>query len=176
MEFHNGKTLEPADVVYSLNLHRGEDTKSGAASIVKGVKDIRADGKDTVVVELAEGNADFPYLVSDYHLVIGIEGTAGQDWDKASAPGPFILEAWDPGIRALTKKNPNYFKEGRPYFDGVETLNIADVMARTNVLQTGEADVIEEPDLKTLHLLEAAARHRHLRGRAVPSISPTPCC
>ena len=154
VEFHNGKSLEAADVVHSLNQHRGEGTKSAAASIVQGVADIRADGKDTVVVELAEGNADFAYLMSDYHLVIAPEGTTGGDWNEGVGTGPFVLESWDPGIRALTKRNPNYFKEGRPYFDGVETLHVADVMARTNVLQTGEADVIEQPDLKTLHLLK----------------------
>ena len=154
VEFHNGKTLEASDVIYSLNQHRGEDTKSGAASIVKGIENLEADGKDTVVVRLAEGNADFAFLMSDYHLVIGPEGTSGQDWDKGIGTGPFVLEAWEAGVRGMTKRNPNYFKEGLPYFDAVETLNIADVMARTNALQTGDADVIEEPDLKTLHLLK----------------------
>ena len=154
VEFHNGKTLEAQDVVYSINQHRGEDTKSGAASIVKAVKDIRADGKDRVIIELSEGNADFAFLMSDYHLVVGIDGTTGDDWDKGIGTGPFMLESFEPGILAVTKRNPNYFKEGRPYFDAVETMHIADVMARTNVLQTGEADVIEQPDLKTLHLLK----------------------
>jgi peptide/nickel transport system substrate-binding protein len=154
VEFHNGKSLEAADVVYSLNQHRGEDTKSGAASIVKAITDIRADGKDRVVIELSEGNADFAFLMSDYHLVVGIEGTTGEEWDKGIGTGPFVLEHWEPGIKATTRRNPNYFKEGRPYFDGVQTLHIADVAARTNVLQTGEVDLIEAPDLKTLHLLK----------------------
>ncbi len=154
VEFHNGKSLEAADVVYSLNQHRGEDTKSGAAPIVRGVTDIRADGKHRVIVELGEGNADFAHLVSDYHLVIAPEGTAGEAWDKGIGTGPFVLENWEPGVRAATTRNPNYFKEGLPYFDAVETLHIADVAARTNALRSGEADVIEEPDLKTLHLLK----------------------
>jgi len=154
VEFHSGKSLEAVDVVYSLNHHRGEDSKSAAASIVQNIADIRSDGKDRVVVELAEGNADFAYLMSDYHLVVAPEGTAGDEWDKGVGTGPFMLESWEPGIQAVTKRNPNYFKEGRPYFDEVETLHVADVAARTNVLQTGEVDVMEEPDLKTLHLLE----------------------
>lgn len=153
VEFHNGKSLTAADVVYSLNLHRGENTKSGAAGIVKSVADIRTDGPDTVVVDLSEGNADFAFLMSDYHLVIGPEGTKGKEWDEGIGTGPFILENWEAGVRASTRRNPNYFKEGRPYFDGVETMNIADVVARTNVLKTGEVDVMEEPDLKTLRFL-----------------------
>lgn len=154
VEFHNGKSLEAADVIHSLNQHRGEDSQSAVAGIMKVISDIRADGKQTVIIELSSGNADFAYLMSDYHLVIAPDGTVGEQWDEGVGTGPFILESWEPGIRALTKKNPNYFKEGKPYFDAVETLNIADVMARSSALQTGEVDVIEDPDLKTLHLLQ----------------------
>ncbi len=154
VEFHNGKTLEAADVVYSLNQHRGEDTKSGAAPIVEDVVDIRADGKNRVIIEMGRGNADLAFLLSDYHLVVAPEGTSGPEWDKGIGTGPFRLEHWEPGIRAVTARNPNYFKSGLPYFDGVETLHIADVAARTNALRSGEVDLIEEPDLKTLHLLK----------------------
>ena len=154
VEFHNGKSLEAADVIHSLNLHRGEESESAVSGIMNAISDIKADGKQRVIVELANPNADFAFLMSDYHLVIGPEGTNGEQWDKGIGTGAFILEEWEPGVRALTKRNPNYFKDGMPYFDAVETLNIADVAARTSALQTGEVDVIEDPDLKTLHLLE----------------------
>ena len=154
VEFHNGKSLEAADVIHSLNLHRGEDSQSAVSGIMKAISDIKADGKHRVIVELTAPNADFAFLMSDYHLVIGPEGTNGEQWDEGVGTGPFILEDWEPGVRAFTKRNPNYFKEGLPYFDAVETLNVADVTARTSALQTGEVDVIEDPDLKTLHLLE----------------------
>ena len=52
VEFHNGKTLDADDVVASVNHHRGEESKSAAKPLLKQLKDIRADGKDTVVVEL----------------------------------------------------------------------------------------------------------------------------
>ena len=40
--FHNGKSLTAADVVYSLNLHRGKDSKSGAKGYLTSVTDIKA--------------------------------------------------------------------------------------------------------------------------------------
>lgn len=70
------------------------------------------------------------------HLVIGPEGTPGDQWDEGIGTGPFILEEREPGVRAFTKRNPNYFKEGLTYFDAVETLNVADVAARTCLMQT----------------------------------------
>ncbi|MEM7076358.1 MAG: ABC transporter substrate-binding protein [Pseudomonadota bacterium] len=154
VEFHNGKSLEAGDVVHSLNIHRGEDSESAVSGIMNAITDIRTDGTHKVIVELESPNADFAFLMSDYHLVIGPEGTTRDQWDEGIGTGPFVLEEWEPGVRAYTSRNPNYFKEGMPYFDAVETLNIADVAARTSALQTGEVDVVEDPDLKTLHLLQ----------------------
>lgn len=154
VEFHNGKSLEAEDVIHSINVHRGEDSKSTGKGLVTSIDDIKADGKDRVIFTLKSGNADFPFVLSDYHFPIGPAGTEGTDWDKGIGTGPFILTDWDPGVRSATKRNPNYFKEGKPYFDEVETLHVADVTARTNALQTDATDVMDEPDLRTLNLLE----------------------
>lgn len=154
VDFHNGKRLFAEDVIDSLNQHRGKDTKSGASGIMEPIQEIKADGDRTVVFKLREGSADFPFLMSDYHLTIAPAGTRGADWDRGIGTGPFILANWEPGVRSATKRNPSYFKEGQPYFDEVESLNIQDVNARTNGLKTGRVDLAEAPELKTVHLLE----------------------
>src|SRR5689334_20468357 len=43
--FHNGKALEAEDIVYSINLHRGEGSKSGGASGLKPITDVKASAK-----------------------------------------------------------------------------------------------------------------------------------
>ena len=126
VEFHNGKSLEADDVIHSINVHRGEDTISTGKGLVTGIDDIKADGKDTVIFTLKSGNADFPFVLSDYHFPIGPAGTTGAEWDKGIGTGPFILTQWEPGVRSAGKRNPNYFKAGKPYFDEVETLHVAD--------------------------------------------------
>lgn len=154
VEFHNGKTMTAEDVVYSINHHRKEDTKSAAKGIVDPITDVKADGKHTVVFTLEGGNADFPYIISDYHLPIVPAGTTGKDWDKAIGTGGYILKKWEPGVRVFAVRNPNYWKEGRAHFDEVETLGISDPNARTNALKTGEIDFMDRCDLKTVHLLK----------------------
>ena len=59
VEFHNGKTMDADDVVASINHHRGEDSTSAAKAILDPIAEIRADGTDTVVFTMQEGNADF---------------------------------------------------------------------------------------------------------------------
>jgi peptide/nickel transport system substrate-binding protein len=92
--------------------------------------------------------------MGDYHLKIHPSGTQGKDWDKGIGTGGYLLESWEPGVRALTKRNPNYWKSDRAHFDEIETLAITDVNARTNALKTKRVDVMDRVDVKTVHLLK----------------------
>ncbi len=151
VEFHNGKTMNADDVIYSINHHRGESSKSAAKSIVDPIAEIKRDGKDMVIFTLKGGNADFPFILSDYHLTIS---PAGDDFKTGIGTGGYILKNYEPGVRAFAVYNPNYFKPDRAWFDEVETLSIADVNARTNALKTGQIDVMNRCELKTIHLLK----------------------
>ena len=154
VEFHNGRTLTPKDVVASINHHRGEDSKSAAKPYVSGANDISIDG-DYVVFTLDSGNADFPFLMSDYHMNICPANDDGtMDWQSGIGTGGYVLESYEPGVRGHAKRNPNYWKEGRAHFDEVIMTSIADVAARTSALTTGEIDALNRADRKTLHLLK----------------------
>ena len=102
VEWHNGKSLEAEDIIVSMNLHRGEDTKSGAKGVVSGVKDIQADGKDRVVFTLNSPNADFPYILTDYHLNIVPAKEARPIGKRAWAPGP---TPWSASSRASAPRS-----------------------------------------------------------------------
>ncbi|MBW1699139.1 MAG: ABC transporter substrate-binding protein [Deltaproteobacteria bacterium] len=150
VEFHNGKTMDADDVIFSINHHRGKDTKSAAKGIVDQIADIKKDGPYTVIFLLKGGNADFPFILSDYHLTIS---PAGSNFIDGVGTGGYILKEFEPGVRAFAVRNPNYFKTDRAWFDEVETLGIADVNARTNALKSGQIDVMNRCELKTVHLL-----------------------
>ncbi len=121
--FHNGKSLTPEDVIASYRHHMGPNSKSAVKSVLAAIKDIKADGPNTVIFTLDGGNADFPYLTSDYHIPImpaNADGSA--DWQSNVRTGPFSFVSWEPGVRAKLKRYPNYHEEGKPYFDDVEFL------------------------------------------------------
>jgi len=155
LTFHNGKTVTSTDVLESFRHHMGKDSKSAAKSVLDVVSDIKTDGPDTVHFTLKSGSADFPYLVSDYHIpIMPAKDGGGVDWQSGIRTGPFILEKFQPGVSTKLKRNPNYHKTGLPYFDEVEMLALTDVTARTNALTTGEVHWIGRCDLKTLNLLK----------------------
>lgn len=152
--FHNGKTMDAKDVVYSINYHRGEASKSVAKSMLKIINNIKADGNHRVIFYLESGYADLPFVLSDFHMVIVPDKTQGVEFDKGIGTGAYILEEYEPGVRALAKKNPNYWKEDRGHFNSVETLSVNDVNARTNALRTGQIQHMDRCALKTIELFK----------------------
>src|SRR5690348_12580863 len=140
--FHNGKSLDADDVVASLNHHRGAESKSAAKAIVAQIADVKADGKDTVVVTLTNGSADFPTLCTDYHLVIGAARDGKIDWDACNGTGGYKFVSHQAGVRMLLKRNPGYWKARRAHFDEVELLALIDPAARMNAIVAGEVDAI----------------------------------
>jgi len=132
VEFHNGKTLVDEDVIASFNHHRGEDTKSAGKSFLTSVDSITAQGKSEVVFKLAEGNADFPAIVSSGQFPIVPVKDGNLDWQSYVGTGGYTLEKFEPGVRASLKRNPNYFKSDRAHFDEVELLSLLDTTARQN--------------------------------------------
>jgi peptide/nickel transport system substrate-binding protein len=167
VEFHNGKSLTAEDVVYSINHHLGEKSKSAAKGYLKDITRLKADGTHEVVFELSGGSADFPFILGDYHLTIGPAGTQGKEWEKGVGTGGYILESWEPGVRAFAKRNPNYWKAGRAHFDEIETLSIVDTNARTNALKTGQINYMDRVELKTVHLM------KRMRGINVTAVTGT---
>lgn len=150
ISFHNGKTLTADDILYSLNLHRG-DSGSAARSVAAALKDIVKIDDATVKITLESGNADLPYVLSDYHFLVVPDGF--DDWMNPIGTGPFKLERMEPGVRARFTRNETYWKPGCANVDAVEVIVINDIAARTNALMSGQVHAINSVDFKTVDLL-----------------------
>lgn len=153
VEFHDGRPLTAEDVVWSLNLHRGDATVSNAKALMLQVTDIRATGPLEVRFTLDSPNAGFPSILSLVQLLI--VPAEDMDFDKGVGTGGYVLESYEAGVRSVVRRNPNYWKEGRAHFDSIEMYAISDVNARTTALQTGQIDAMAFVDSTTANLLAA---------------------
>lgn len=152
--FHNGKTLTADDVIATFNLHRGDDTKSGAKGLVTAVTDIKKDGDNRVIFELDGGSADFPYIVSDYHFMIMASKDGAIDVTAMdNSTGGYVMKAFEPGVRSESERNPNYWKADSAHFDSVSMLSVVDPTARQTALLNGDVDYADSIDPKTVALV-----------------------
>ena len=144
------------DVIASLQYHMGDESKSAAKGLLTAVTSLKADGPNRVIIELASANADFPFIVSDYHLAIMpvIDGSLAVN--TGIGTGGYISQTFDPGVRATLKRNPNYWKENAGHFDELELISIIDVAARQTAMMNGDVHLIDRVDPKTVALLGRA--------------------
>lgn len=154
--FHDGRGLVAEDVRQSIEHHMKPDSTSGGRAIVEQIDSIATEGDDVVIFTLKEGNADFPYLLSDYHLSILPAAEGGGIDMSGNGTGAFKLESFEPGIATKLVRNPNYHKP-LPYFDEVEFISIPDATARLNALLTGEVDFIQDIDIRNVSMVEGSS-------------------
>jgi peptide/nickel transport system substrate-binding protein len=98
IKFHDGRALVAEDVRQSIEHHMKPDSTSGGRAIVAQIETIAIEGDDTVIFTLKEGNADFPYLLSDYHLSILPAAEGGGIDMSGNGTGAFTLASFEPGI------------------------------------------------------------------------------
>jgi peptide/nickel transport system substrate-binding protein len=184
VQFHNGKEMTAADVVYSINHHRGPDSKSGAKGSFKGVTDVKATDQYEVTLILARPNVDAYGLLADYHILIMPEGS---DPKSGVGTGPYPLEEFSPAVRAVGKRNPNYWKADRAHADSVEVLAINDDTARMSAIQSGQVDFITRVDPKLVKTIQAndnldlievrrAAHYSFIMRRDMPPFNDKDLC
>lgn len=164
--FHSGKKLTATDVIASLNHHRGDASTSAAKALLADVTDISADGDYTVVVKLSGGNADFPWLMTDYHLAICPANDDGSiDWKSGDGSGPYKIDSGEFGVQFSLSRHDGWHGEGA-HFDAVEIITLNDPNARQTALVTGDVDAVSLIELKTMALMD---RNPNVTVHNIPS-------
>ncbi|MGB0926336.1 MAG: ABC transporter substrate-binding protein [Pikeienuella sp.] len=152
--FHNGKPFDADDVIASLALHTAEDAKSAAKPIVSSIENIEKLGDHQLRMTLAAGNADFPFLLSDYHILMHPAGQIEESIAKGIGTGGYKVVSFEPGVRVVLEKYDGHYNSDKCHFANIEMLAINDGTARTNALMTNQVDIINRVDTKTESLLK----------------------
>ncbi|WP_282606111.1 ABC transporter substrate-binding protein [Pelagibius sp. Alg239-R121] len=154
VEFHNGKSLTAEDVLKTMQRHSNEDSQSGALGIMRGVESMKADG-DLFTVTLTTPNADLPYLMTDYHLVIQPNGGMDSPADGVGS-GPYRLTEEEPGVRYSFAKFANHWNGQVGHYDTHEIIAINDDTARVAALQSGQVHAIDKVPPRIANLVGRA--------------------
>jgi peptide/nickel transport system substrate-binding protein len=142
VEFHNGKTVAPEDVIFSLRrILDPKDPKTGASSIgyidTKGLKQV---GSRQVLIPLKSPNAAFIDEIGQYFNAIV---PVGYNPKQPVGTGAFMYESFTPGQQSVFKRFPNYWQSPKPYVDELTIIDFTDDTARVNALLGGQVQAID---------------------------------
>ena len=152
--FHSGRKVTADDAIASINHHRGESSTSAVTALFGGITEVVKNNDYSITCKLSAGNADFPYLFTDYHTAVcpaNADGTI--DWQSGDGSGAYRLTHNEFGVGHSLVRHEDWHGEGA-YFDAVEITVLNDPNARQTALVTGEVDAISQLELKTLALLK----------------------
>jgi len=140
----NGRELTAADVKYTYDRFL-TITGNPNKPVLEYVDKVEAPDKYTVKFTLKEPNAWFLDLLASTSTWIVAKECVEKFGDlkkveSAVGTGPWMLERWEPNVRLVYVKNPNYFVPGLPYADGVEVLIDKDPASRLATWLAGKTD------------------------------------
>ncbi len=150
--FHDGSPLTADDVVFSMNRHYGEKSTSKSKPLVKDITEWKKVDSHTVKAIMNGPNADLPAILGTPHFKIVKNGTT--NFQKANGTGPYTMKEFSPGIRSISDRNENYWREGGN-LDQIEITAITDAVARTSAFLSGDIDLMQSLAPKAIKKVEA---------------------
>ena len=132
IKFHDGSTLTSEDIKanYEWMISPPKGKTSTRQSILAPLIDsIQTPDATTVRFVLKYPSASFLLNQTVEYMAIGPKKVLDADGELGKNPvgtGPFVRKTYQPGVSVELSKNPNYFRTGRPYLDGMVVHILAD--------------------------------------------------
>ena len=154
VKWHDGKDLTVDDVVYSLSRYMDPDTKTARSGLFRNYTLPPAEGGikkiDDLTFEMKlqfSTGAFMSFFAIDYVKILP-KHLEGVDLNQAenviefkAGSGPFVLDEYQRGNSYKVSKNPDYFKDGKPYFDSIDHFIITDTGTLQAQFKAGQIDM-----------------------------------
>ena len=146
VKWHDGKPFSAADVKCTwdtVNEKREAGwRKSPRKAWYSNLQEIVVEGDDTVSFRLGRPQPSFlGFFAAAWSVVYPCHVDGRQMRQKPIGTGPFMVSSFEPGKMIRLVKNPNYFKPGRPYLDGIDMPIIPSPSTRNLAFVAGDTDI-----------------------------------
>ncbi|HTE84945.1 MAG TPA: ABC transporter substrate-binding protein [Dehalococcoidia bacterium] len=155
VKWHNkppvsGRPLTAEDVVFSLERVRTGDARFSARSLLALVDKIEAPDKATVRITTKSPDAVTLTKLAAENVAILAKEAVDRDPKLANADsvigtGPFIMKSAEDKVGGDYVRNPDYWKPGLPYLDGVRTRHFADFLSGWSAYLANQVQVALVP-------------------------------
>ena len=146
VKWHDGKPFTAADVrcTWDLLLETGSDKLrfNPRKSIYKNLDRVTANGDYEVTFHLKRPQPAFPMLLAGgFAVIFPCHVPAAQMRQHPIGTGPFKFVEFKPNEAIKVVRNPDYWKPGLPYLDGIDYTVIKDPSTAVLAFMAGKFDM-----------------------------------
>jgi peptide/nickel transport system substrate-binding protein len=169
VRFHNGRELVSTDVKYSFERIIDPRTASPRRLTFSPIERIEVPDPRTVVFVLKGAYA--PFMANLAHITSAIvpREAVEQHGDltrTAVGTGAFRLKEWEKDNFMRLERNPNYWRAGLPYLDGLEFRFNADRNAQVAALRSGQITFLRNIDPAFVRTVRMSDRFQVVGGQS----------
>jgi len=116
--FHDGTPLVAQHIADLIELIKDPAIGYAMTEFANAVGEVEIIDDHQLIIHLADGTATWAIDRLSY---FSVPAPWDQPWEQSGiGTGPFVFEAWEPGIRVTMNKNPDYWRDGFPKSDRLE--------------------------------------------------------
>ena len=175
-KFWDGKTVTPADVVYSLQRNTSKALAGFYGAVFENVSSISATGADQVTIKLSKPDnwllgelSQMPGIVLEKAYVESKGKSFGTPSGGTMCTGPFKLDSWKPGTSLTAVKNDAWWGTPKPKAQSMVFKGVPDDSSLTTGLLTNEITGSYPQPLTTLDQLKASQKVKVYAGPSFAS-------
>ena len=147
VKWHDGRPFTANDVKCTWDLLTGKSSEklrlNPRKAWYRNLAEVTTNGDYEVTFHFQRPQAAFvALLASAYSAVYPCHVPPGEMRQHPIGTGPFKLAEFKPNERITMTRNPDYWKKGRPYLDGIEFTIIRDVSTAALAFVAGKVDWI----------------------------------
>ncbi len=162
--FHDGTTMDAADVVFTLDRARAEDSTNAQKQLFAGIDTVEAVDATTVRITLKAPDGSFAWKMAWGDAVIMGPESVATNATNPVGTGPFRFGQWVQGDRVEIVANPDYWGD-KPALTKATFKFISDPTAAFAAMMAEDVDVFPVfPAPETLIQFEADPRFKVVVG------------
>lgn len=141
IKFHDGTDLDAEAVKFNLERNR-QDQRSNVKADLTSVESVEVTGPLQVTLKLKNPDTALPAILSDRAGMMvsptNIKALGNDTNRKPVGAGPWKFVSWADNASIVVTRNENYWREGRPYLDGIEFSIIPELATALRSVIAGE--------------------------------------
>lgn len=143
--FHNGREMTSEDVKYTIERMQDPETASPRRNIYAIVESIETPDATTLIIRIREPFAPLIYALADITAGIVPREVVEAEGDLHENPvgtGPFRFVEHVRDQHVKVERNPDYWRDGLPYLDGITYSFNSDPNARAAAIRSANIDFL----------------------------------